>query len=178
VSCLCRRLRILQSVILNRVANEYFITRKANPMLDPHGSVYANQPRDVAPPAVTYSTEAVVSLLARSCRATCGEFGEGAKIEAARLFFTTTVLALRELDPKTDTIVRRLAHERLRVVSREHPAALRLKEDASDPWHCHFLLLSSDITLQTYVGRAIARHGDNNKDCGVDPELFARITAS
>jgi hypothetical protein len=150
-------------------------------MPDPGRSAPRNILRDddtAAPPAITYTTEAVVALLVRACRDTCGELGDDGKLEATRLFFTTAIIALRELDPKADAIVRRLAHEQLRVVSREHPAALRLKEDPSDPWHCHFLLLSSDITLATYVGRGIARHKDGGKDCDHGPEPITRIVAS
>lgn len=150
-------------------------------MPDPSRSAPRNFLRDdniSAPPAVAHSTEAVIALLARACRATCGEISHGARVEAARCLFTTAILALRELDPKADAIVRRLAHDRLRTVSREHPAAVQLKDDPGDPWHCHFLLLSSDITLETYVGRGIARHKDGGAGCGPDPELYARITGS
>jgi hypothetical protein len=150
-------------------------------MPDPSKAVPRNilsDPDFATPPAIAHSTEAVVTLLARACRDTCGEVGDDDKIGAARLVFTTAILALRVIDPKTDTVVRRLAHERLRVVSREHPAALPLKEDPSDPWHCHFLLLASEIVLATYVGRGIARHGDGGKDGDHGPELIARIVAS
>jgi hypothetical protein len=150
-------------------------------MPDPSRASPRNILRDddtAAPPTVTYSTEAVVALLARACRATCGELGDDGKLEAARCLFTTAILALRELDPKADAIVRRLAHDRLRVVAREHPAALPLRDDPGDPWRAHFLLLSSDIVLRTYVGRAIARHKGDGTASGPDPELLARIVAS
>jgi hypothetical protein len=90
-------------------------------MPDPSRSAPRNILRDddtAAPPAITHTTEAVVALLARACRATCGELGDDGKLEAARLMFTTAVLALRELDPRADAIVRHLAHDRLRVVAR------------------------------------------------------------
>jgi hypothetical protein len=150
-------------------------------MPDPSRASPRNLLRDDDPaalPAVTHTTDAVVALLARACRATCGELGDDGKLEAARLMFTTAVLALRELDPRADAIVRHLAHDRLRVVAREHPAALPLKDDAGDPWHCHFLLLSSEIVLRTYVGRGIARHKGDGTASGPDPELYARIVAS
>jgi hypothetical protein len=150
-------------------------------MPDPGRSAPRNILRDddtAAPPAVAHTTEAVIALLARACRSTCGELGDDGKLEAARLLFTTAVIALRELDPKAESIVRRLAHDRLRVVSREHPAALPLREDLGDPWHCHFLLLSSEIVLRTYVGRGIARHKGDGTASGPDPELYARIVAS
>jgi hypothetical protein len=150
-------------------------------MPDPGRSAPRNILRDddtAAPPAVAHTTEAVIALLARACRSTCGELGDDGKLEAARLLFTTAVIALRELDPKAESIVRRLAHDRLRVVSREHPAALPLREDLGDPWHCHFLLLSSEIVLRTYVGRGIARHKGDGTASGPDPELFARIVGS
>lgn len=147
-------------------------------MPDPSRSAPRNvlsDPDAATPPAIAHSTEAVVALLARACRDTCGEVGDDDKVEAARRMFTTAVLALQQLNPKTEAIVRRLAHARLRVVAREHPDALPLRDDPSDPWHAHFLLLASDITLATFVGRAIGRRKDNGQGCGADPELLARI---
>jgi hypothetical protein len=144
-------------------------------MPDPGRSAPRNILRDddpAAPPAITHTTEAVIALLARACRATCGELGDDGKLEAARLFFTTAIITLRELDPKADAIVRRLAHDRLRVVAREHPAALTLREDPGDPWHAHYLLLSSEIVLMTYVGRAIARHKGDGTASGPNPDMI------
>lgn len=126
----------------------------------PHRNILLDPPAPSAAPHF-HSTEEVVALIARACRSVCGEVGDDAKVSATRLMFTRTILDLRAIDPKTDAVVRRLAHERLRTIANDNPAAIPLKEDANDPWHAHFLLLTSDINLLTYVARQVARRKED-----------------
>lgn len=92
-----------------------------------------------------YTTEQIITFLAEDCRKTMSLIAGKKKAYGARVLFDQVTDTLKRRDPEAAKILRRLAMERLRVVSGEDPEAAGL-------------IVTPEINLVLYIAQKKGGH--------------------